>query len=108
VCSQNYLSRLLLRFDPGISCSFQSCAILRLRPIGLQAQHGNTALMNAIDNGNDDCVRLLLEAGADKDARNPNVRSLGLFAAILEIYFSLGYPGYLIAFDVCSTHLLIE
>ncbi len=37
------------------------------------AQHGSTALMYASQGGHLDCVRLLVDAGADKDAED-NVR----------------------------------
>ena len=42
------------------------------------AQWGSTALMYAAQNGHADCAQLLLNAGADKDAKN-KVR--GLIAA---------------------------
>lgn len=35
-----------------------------------EIQHGHTALMWAAQQGHTVCVRLLLEAGADKEARN--------------------------------------
>ena len=35
-----------------------------------RAQNGYTALMYAADNGHTDCVRLLLNSGADKSAKN--------------------------------------
>jgi hypothetical protein len=41
------------------------------------AQDGSTALMNASWKGRADCVRLLIDAGADKEARN-NVRGRSL------------------------------
>jgi hypothetical protein len=42
-----------------------------------ESQRGWTALMRAAENGRFECVRLLLEAGADKDART-NVRRWSL------------------------------
>ena len=36
----------------------------------VRAQDGNTALMRAADCGRADCVRLLLDAGADTDAQH--------------------------------------
>ncbi len=39
----------------------------------LDAQRASTALVNAAQHGCTDCVRLLLESGADTEARN-NVR----------------------------------
>jgi ankyrin repeat protein len=39
----------------------------------LDSQRGYTALICAAENGHADCVRLLIDAGADMDARN-NVR----------------------------------
>ncbi len=38
------------------------------------AQRGNTALICAAENGHADCARLLLDAGADKNAKT-NVRA---------------------------------
>ena len=35
-----------------------------------RAQFGATALMRAADNGRADCMRLLLDAGADKNAKD--------------------------------------
>jgi hypothetical protein len=34
------------------------------------SQDGSTALMRAVDDGHAECVRLLIDAGADKDAMN--------------------------------------
>ncbi len=39
---------------------------------------GLTALMRAADNGHVDCVRLLIEAGAEKDAKDSYVCVLSL------------------------------
>jgi hypothetical protein len=41
---------------------------------GRLAQYGSTALMNAASGGHADCARLLLDAGADKNATD-NVRA---------------------------------
>ena len=41
------------------------------------SQYGRTALMNAALNGRADCVRLLTDVGADKEARD-NVRRRSL------------------------------
>ena len=45
-----------------------------LAHVGGAAQDGDTALNEAARNGHADCARLLLNAGADKEAKN-NVRS---------------------------------
>ena len=42
--------------------------------MGGAAQYGWTALIRAAESGHVDCTRLLLDAGADKDAKN-NVRA---------------------------------
>ncbi len=47
-----------------------------------QTQDGSTALVLAAEGGQVDCVRLLVEAGADKDTIN-NVRALHLTFALL-------------------------
>ncbi len=44
----------------------------------LNSQSGRTALMRAASRGRADCVRLLIDAGADKDAKN-RVRRRSLF-----------------------------
>jgi ankyrin repeat protein len=54
--------------------------------MNLRAQEGWTTLSLASLNGQTDCVRLLLESGADKDAKN-NVRcvfSFCMFALVVE------------------------
>jgi ankyrin repeat protein len=54
------------------------------------SQDGDTALIYAADDGHADCVRLLIDAGADKEAKN-NVRRRSLLCrgSILFIYFPL-------------------
>jgi hypothetical protein len=44
--------------DGDGACAVTSCA-----------QDGSTALMDAAEKGRSDCMRLLLDAGADKDAK---------------------------------------
>ncbi len=50
----------------------------------VQSQYGYTALIRAAKHGRAECVRLLLEAGADKDAMT-NVRLI--CHAVLESFF---------------------
>jgi ankyrin repeat protein len=45
------------------------------RHLGIRAQYGYTALIRAAWAGRANCVRLLLDAGADKEAKN-EVRSV--------------------------------
>jgi ankyrin repeat protein len=49
------------------------------------SQNGWTALIRAAERGRTDCVRLLIDAGADKDVRN-NVR-IGHCVANVQSYF---------------------
>ena len=38
-------------------------------------QRNNTALLNAAENGHAECVRLLVEAGADMEVKDDDVRT---------------------------------
>jgi hypothetical protein len=49
-----------------------------------QTQGGSTALILAAENGTTDCVRLLVESGADMDVIN-NVRSLNFTRACFVV-----------------------
>ncbi len=49
----------------------------------MHAQDGCTALMNASENANLDCVRLLLEFGADIGAKSLEVRIHKLLASAI-------------------------
>ncbi len=51
-----------------------------------RAQNGNTALIWAGYKGHKECARLLLDAGADKNAKN-NVRALVLCDFVLFVLF---------------------
>jgi ankyrin repeat protein len=53
-----------------------------------RAQNGSTALILAADNGHTGFVRMLLDAGADKDAKN-SVRVLDLWLHAF-VFFSGG------------------
>ena len=57
-------------------CAWRAAERLRLRPIWHigRAQNGSTALIWAAEKGHSDCARLLLDAGADKNAKC-NVRA---------------------------------
>ncbi len=58
-------------------------------PIVLRkTQSGFNALRRAAEYSNADCVRVLLEAGADKDAAN-HVRCTGRAARLLHISVSI-------------------
>ena len=50
--------------------------------VGGGAQIGATALMNAVQKGHVDCARLLLDAGADKEATD-QVRASRFAAGVL-------------------------
>ncbi len=54
------------------------------------SQDGNTALMWAAEYGRAECVRLLIDAGADKEAED-NVRRRSLFCFCASVIFSV--PG---------------
>jgi ankyrin repeat protein len=49
-------------------------------------QDGDTALIGAAAKGHTDCVRLLIDAGADKDVRT-NVRVCHYNLSQLRVYF---------------------
>ena len=51
-----------------------------------QTQKGRTALLHSALNGESDCVRLLVEAGADKEAKD-SVRDVLCF----DVQFSADY-----------------
>ena len=66
--------RRRLQFE--LICVGHTCA--SDMPTPLCAQEGSTVLINAAENGHADCVRLLLESGADMEAKN-NVRAAVAF-----------------------------
>ncbi len=49
---------------------YDGLMVWRRQHIGTRAQDGWTALMWAAGRGRTDCARLLLDAGADKEAKN--------------------------------------
>ena len=52
------------------------------------SQSGYTALIEAASRGHADCVRMLVDAGADKDARdNVRRRSLLCYSAFIFLLF---------------------
>ena len=52
----------------------------------INAQDGDTVLTLAASKGHTDCVRLLLEGGADKEAKNSvRVIATSIFVACLSI-----------------------
>jgi hypothetical protein len=62
-------------------------------------QRGNTALIYAAQYGRVDCVRLLIDAGADKDAKDNVRRRFVLFCGLfllISTFLSLTSPGSLI------------
>jgi hypothetical protein len=66
--------RLCLRL---LSFFVRVMLVALLRAVAHNAQYGSVALMYAAREGHADCVRLLIDAGADKDASN-NVRRRSL------------------------------
>ncbi len=64
----------------------------------MRAQDGWTALIFAAAQGHADCARLLLDAGADKEAKTTNVR-----ASASVVYGVCGYVacGALVEMDWC-------
>ena len=56
--------------DFTFAISMRVCLTRRCRLLLHQAQYGQTALMHASRVGNIECVRLLLDAGADANFRN--------------------------------------
>ena len=71
------------------------------------AQGENTALMCAIEKGRSDCVRLLLDAGADKEAKD-KVRAsahrvCGLMMGIDEAAFLLT-----VLLSLCFQHICVK
>jgi hypothetical protein len=82
------------------------------------AQFGNTALIRAAGNSNADCVRLLLDAGADKEARDnvsvdggifhvPVVNEVGHpqdlhFVSSVLYLILLSRPRFFSSVDVCA------
>ncbi len=59
------------------------CVVVPMRWYSRRAQDEDTALMHAVRWGHADCVRLLLDAGADKestdDVRDRSLRLNGVF-----------------------------
>ncbi len=75
---------------------YRLCAQWFISGVESDSQTGWTALMRAAARGHADCARLLIDAGADKDARN-NVR-VGrclapscLFSHFLTVVFDCAY-----------------
>ena len=60
-CIDNVMFERALSFCHGILCA-AACAF--------DSQGGTTALIHAAVNGRAECVRLLIDAGADKEAKN--------------------------------------
>jgi ankyrin repeat protein len=84
--------------------SFSICKMAVALCVGdgeFDSQNGSrsTALMLAAHNGRADCVRLLIDAGADKNARN-NVRGGRCFVKVQSIlFFHFGCFHVFIYFD---------
>ncbi len=66
-----HLFKMFSRSLNSRACAADEILLLLLL---LRSQGGETALMCAADGGHAECVRLLLEAGADKVASAPSVR----------------------------------
>jgi hypothetical protein len=58
-----------------------------------RAQRGYTALIYAAASCQTECLRLLLDAGADKDARD-NVRVIGSVVSALGLVCGSGFVGF--------------
>jgi hypothetical protein len=65
-------------------CPAMTCFQILITRSSIDVQNGNTALMFAAANGRENCARLLMVAGADKEAKN-HVRVAGCFAADISI-----------------------
>ena len=78
------LASALLLILACMACG--GAVILHLMP---NTQKGSTALIVAAERGHTECARLLVEGGADKDAKN-NVRVLDL-ARFLYMYVCIVY-----------------
>ncbi len=58
-------------FAIAFLCSFENITLVSMPDAGeCDAQFGWTPLIRAAGNSNAECVRLLLDAGADKEARD--------------------------------------
>jgi ankyrin repeat protein len=69
-------SENLLRFVHQIYSAWQLCSLIlvSIADQSYEVQYGDTALLEAATKGHIECVRLLLEHGAEKDVKN-NVRA---------------------------------
>ncbi len=66
----------VLRYECDLACMFDAHT---------RAQSGYTALIRATENGHVDCVRLLLDAGADKNAKDV-VRDCFAVSAAVRVF----------------------
>jgi hypothetical protein len=75
-----------------LHCFFQFCSTIDFFPFGIFAQNGWTALIHAVKSGHADCVRLLLETGADKKAKD-RVRVIRAAVSAMERVFLIRFGG---------------
>jgi hypothetical protein len=68
------------------------------------AQHNKSALISAARNGHADCVRLLLDAGADKEVTEHVRVSVSVSARVCDCVYWLGVLGWVM---VCMGHMHI-
>ncbi len=68
-------------------------------------QDGETPLIHAAEKGNEDCVRLLLDAGADKEVKNTVCRVL--LAEGVEVHIELSFINMFVSLlsEVVRQHL---
>ena len=57
-------------FACGAAVAVERCSHVAAAHLGRRAQFGYTVLMLSAEKGHADCARLLLDAGADKEAKN--------------------------------------
>ncbi len=80
------------------------CAIALMQHGDSKSQGRRTALTRAAERGRVECVRLLIDAGADKDATT-NVRVGLCFGGVPSLVF-LFFPAHAVSLHRCTFLLL--